>query len=78
MVGTRFEKLYKHRPERYDDIHVVKWDLNWDQGIARAYYEPGRSRDRHYRRAARRLLNAVHAINRRPLRNNLAQFDGLM
>ena len=74
IAGTRFEKLYKRRPERFDDIRIFKWDGDFTRG----FYVPGQTRDRHYRRAVRGLLNAVHAINRRPLRNNLTQFDGLM
>jgi anaerobic magnesium-protoporphyrin IX monomethyl ester cyclase len=33
---------------------------------------------RAYRRAKARALAAVHAINRRPLRDAARQFDGLM
>ncbi|MGH8243453.1 MAG: B12-binding domain-containing radical SAM protein [Steroidobacteraceae bacterium] len=74
MPGTRFEELYKRRPERFDDIRILKWNRN----SLRANYEPGQMRDYRYRRAVVGLLNAVYAINRRPLRNNLTQFDGLM
>ena len=61
-----------------DALVMALWRRGRPQGIARAVYEAGRTRDRHYRRAAYALLSALHAINRRPLRNSLFQFDGLM
>jgi radical SAM superfamily enzyme YgiQ (UPF0313 family) len=74
VPGTRFESLYKHRPERFPDIRIIEWDHR----VARASYQPGPMRDGRYRGAVRGLLSAVHAVNRKPLRNNLSQFDGLM
>lgn len=45
---------------------------------ARASYRHREQRDRDYRRAKARALDAVYEINRRPLRNAARQFDGLM
>jgi radical SAM superfamily enzyme YgiQ (UPF0313 family) len=74
MPGTRFETLYRRRPERFKDIRIVEWDYR----RAGAVYRPGKARDRRYRQAVRGLLDAVHHINRRPLRDDFVQFDGLM
>jgi radical SAM superfamily enzyme YgiQ (UPF0313 family) len=74
VPGTRFERMYRKHPERYPGIRIFRWD----HGTARASYVTDIDDDRRYRSAARRLLLAVHAINRKPLRDHAAQFDGLM
>jgi anaerobic magnesium-protoporphyrin IX monomethyl ester cyclase len=74
MPGTRFESLYRRRPERFADIRITKWD----QRRARASYRPGDTRGRRYRNAVRGLIRAVYQINRRALRADAEQFDGLM
>jgi len=45
---------------------------------ARASYHYQPARDAGYRRARARVLEAVYAINRRPLRDEARMFDGLM
>lgn len=45
---------------------------------ARMVWEEAGAADRAYRREKRRVLAAVHAINRRPLRSSARAFDGLM
>lgn len=74
IPGTAFQSLYDHRPERFEDIEVFKWDYRF----ARASYRPSQMRDRRYRLAVLKMLNVVHIINRKPLRDNMIQFDGLM
>lgn len=74
IPGTAFHSLYDHRPERFQDIQVIKWDFR----SARASYRPSQMRDRRYRLAVLKMLNVVHIINRKPLRDNMIQFDGLM
>ena len=74
IPGTAFQSLYDRRPERFEDIQVFKWDYRF----ARASYRPSQMRDRRYRLAVLKLLNVVHEINRKPLRDNMIQFDGLM
>ena len=74
IPGTAFQSLYDRRPERFEDIQVFKWDYRF----ARASYRPSQMRDRRYRLAVLEMLNVVHIINRKPLRDNMIQFDGLM
>lgn len=52
--------------------------LGRDARNARANYVNLSTGDRAYRRAKSRLLSAVYAINRRPLRPEAQMFDGLM
>jgi anaerobic magnesium-protoporphyrin IX monomethyl ester cyclase len=49
-----------------------------DARQARVHHRNPVGATRAYRRAKARALAAVHAINRRPLRNEARQFDGLM
>ena len=74
MRGTTFEHLQQRHPGRFPDVEI----LGWDTATAHASYRPGDGRGRRYRGAVRGLLRAVHAINRKPLVANAAQFDGLM
>jgi anaerobic magnesium-protoporphyrin IX monomethyl ester cyclase len=74
IPGTRFELLYKRWSGRFNDVRI----LDWNHRYGRASHQLSQLGDRRYRRAVRGLLRAVHAINLRPLRNNLEQFDGLM
>lgn len=74
VPGTRFERMYRRHPDRFPDIRIREWD----PATARASYETEFRSDRGYRSAAQRLLQAVHAINRKTLRDNAVQFDGLM
>jgi len=74
IPGTRFENLYKRRPERFGDIRRLEWDYKF----ARAEYEIESSTDPAYNSAVRELARMVHLINRSPLKDNAVQFDGLM
>ncbi|WP_252257612.1 B12-binding domain-containing radical SAM protein [Erythrobacter aurantius] len=52
--------------------------IRLDTQRGRAIYRNRDARSKDYRRAKRRALNAVYAINKRPLRDAARQFDGLM
>jgi radical SAM superfamily enzyme YgiQ (UPF0313 family) len=52
--------------------------IRLDTQRGRAIYRNRDVRSKDYRRAKRRALNAVYAINKRPLRDAARQFDGLM
>lgn len=56
------------------DVHGIEWEHEW----ARCSYRHRLERDRDYRGAMRRLLRAVHAINRREIREAAQAFHGLM
>lgn len=58
IPGTAFHSLYDHRPERFQDIQVIKWDFP----SARASYRPSQMRDRRYRSAVLKMLNVVHIL----------------
>nr|CAA6815514.1 MAG: B12-binding domain-containing radical SAM protein [uncultured Thiotrichaceae bacterium] len=74
IPGTRFEKLYQHRPSRFKGIDMIEWDHKY----ARAVYEYSAAATPEYRKAKREILGLIHQINRKPLRDGAVQFDGLM
>lgn len=74
IPGTRFEKLYHHRPGRFKGIELIEWDHQY----ARAVYEYKDAVGAEYRKAKREILGLIHQINRKPLRDGAVQFDGLM
>ena len=74
IPGTRFEQLYENRPTRFNGIKVI----NWDHRYARAAYEYKPAIEPSYRKTKRDILGLVHQINRKPLRDDAIQFDGLM
>jgi len=74
IPGTRFEKLYQHRPSRFKGIDMIEWDHKY----ARAVYEYSAAATPKYRKAKREILGLIHQINRKPLRDGAVQFDGLM
>ncbi|MEZ5477435.1 MAG: radical SAM protein [Thiolinea sp.] len=74
IPGTRFERLYHHRPGRFQGMAQVDWDYRYAR--AAYVYQPASAPD--YRRVKRKILQQVHRINRKPLRDAAVQFDGLM
>lgn len=74
IPGTSFAALYESKRERFAGLTKFKWDYRFN----RASYEYTPARDKAYRKARARLLGLVHSINRKPLRDNMQQFDGLM
>ena len=74
LPGTRFHELYERDPGRFPGVTDLRWDFRLRRGALR--YTPASAPE--YRKATVRLLQAVHRINRRPLRPAAAVFDGLM
>lgn len=74
IPGTRFAESYEKKKERFSDID----NLIWDHRYNRAIYDDTSPDSRAYRKAKNRLLRLIHEINRKPLRDNMQQFDGLM
>lgn len=64
----------KARPANFPQIRIV----DWDHRLARAGHASADGHGRAYRRELRRVLAAVYAINRRPVRSTAHAFDGLM
>ena len=74
IPGTRFEQLRERSPERYESLVGFAWDRRG----ARAHYRYAPASARPYRRAISDLLDTVYDINRAPIRETAAVFDGLM
>lgn len=74
IPGTPFEKQYRDDPSRFQGINSV----DWDNRFARAVYKYEVATAPDYRRAKRDILQIIHQINRKPLRDDAIQFDGLM
>ena len=74
IPGTGFDAQYRRHPERYRDMTQIKWQYRYGRGHYR--YRP--AGERAYRAAKTELLDLVHRINRRPLREGASAFDGLM
>lgn len=74
IPGTSFASLYDAKPERFPGLSDFKWDYRYNR--ASYQYTPGK--DRASRIARGRLLQLVHQINSKPLRDSMQQFDGLM
>jgi len=74
IPGTPFEKLYQGNPSRFEGLGTVDWNHRY----ARATYKYSAATDPNYRQAKRDILQIIHQINRKPLRDDAIQFDGLM
>lgn len=74
LAGTPFFDGLLQSPRRYEQLS----DVVPDAQNARASYRHRALASRAYRRAKRRLLEAVHAVNRRELRPGAEALDGLM
>ncbi|WP_020558801.1 B12-binding domain-containing radical SAM protein [Thiofilum flexile] len=74
IPGTRFERLYTHRPQRFKGVEVQQWDYR----LARANYHNTATSPLAYRRVKAQVLALIHQINSKPLRDGARQFDGLM
>lgn len=53
-------------------------NFKWDYKLARGLYQYKPPRDTEYRRQKNKLLTQVYAINKKPLRNDAQQFNGMM
>jgi len=74
LVGTRFATEYARDPERFPGLI----DLQWEYRYARSKYRYLPSESAQYRAAQRDLLEQVHAINKKPLKEEARVFDGVM
>ncbi|WP_067508199.1 radical SAM protein [Actinoplanes sp. TFC3] len=73
IPGTRFARRHTSDPTRFPDLR----DLKWDSGQATATFQHEPPAPRAYRRERARVLNLVHRINSRDLRNQALEFDGV-
>lgn len=74
IPGTSFADLYEAKRERFPGLSNFRWDFRYNR--ASYQYEPAKHPAS--RAARRKLLELVHQINRKPLRDSMQQFDGLM
>lgn len=74
IPNTRFAKHYQHKPQRFNQLSTIQWDHRY----ARATYKYDPEDRAHYRMIKQKLLNLIHTINKKPLRDQARQFDGLM
>jgi len=74
LEDTKIMKQVREEPEKIPGLRV----LQDDPKRCRTTYVNVDSRSRAYRRAKSRVLDIVHAINRREVRRTARAFDGLM
>lgn len=74
LVGARFAKDYEKDRSRFPGLR----DLEWEYRHARSRYRYLPAETEPYRRAMRRVLGAVHRVNRKPLKETAREFDGVM
>jgi hypothetical protein len=74
LVGARFAKDYEKSAQNYPGLQGLEWEYRY----ARSRYRYLPAEKEPYRRAMRRVLRAVHAINRKPLKPAAREFDGVM
>jgi radical SAM superfamily enzyme YgiQ (UPF0313 family) len=74
LPSTPFDRMYQRQPEKYVSLKHFKWDYKRARGLYR--YHP--SREKAYRKEKRQLLEIVYAINRKSLRDDAQQFNGMM
>jgi radical SAM superfamily enzyme YgiQ (UPF0313 family) len=74
LPGTKFAYMYDRRPDDFSDMR----DFAWVPGEARAEYWYAPSIERDYRRQKREVLREIFDINRRPLADDAAMFNGIM
>ena len=74
LEGTPVHTAMREEPAKFPQLKI----LDFEPRHANARYVNVDSASRAYRRAKSRVLDAVYAINRRPVRRNAQAFDGLM
>jgi anaerobic magnesium-protoporphyrin IX monomethyl ester cyclase len=74
MTGTALHRRLSTSPESYPGLEIEHSDAQ--TALHEHAYAPAHSRD--YKRAAGRLIDAVHRINRRRLPEVAREFDGVM
>ena len=73
LPGTRFARRHDADPSRHADLTELRW--NHARGSATFRHMP--TSPRAYRRERTHVLNIVHRINAKPLRNQALEFDGV-
>ncbi|AGL20834.1 radical SAM protein [Actinoplanes sp. N902-109] len=73
IPGTRFARRHDDDPTRFPDLR----DLKWEAGQATATFRHEPPAPRAYRKERAKVLNLVHRINSRDLRNQALEFDGV-
>lgn len=74
LVGSRFAREYEKAPQSFPGLDNLVWDYRY----ARSSYRYLPAETRPYRRALRRLLRVIYAVNRKPLKEHAREFDGVM
>ncbi len=74
LPDTPFDRLFMKKPERFPYMKNFKWDYK----LARGLYQYKPPRDKEYRLQKNKLLTQVYHINRKSLRNDAQQFNGMM
>ena len=74
LVGARFAKDYQKDPSQFPGLTGLEWEYRFAR--SRYHYAPAEGES--YRRAMRRVLGAVHRVNRKPLRESAREFEGVM
>ncbi|MEM1447330.1 MAG: radical SAM protein [Planctomycetota bacterium] len=76
MSGTPIEQALRDDPARFEQQGFTPLTVNHTLAQIDHRYDPKQRRA--YRKAVMRLLAAVHAINRKPLRERARDFEGVM
>ena len=74
MTGTRFAQRLERSPSRFKGLSSITPNHRYAQ-VGHLYAE---TEDPAYRSAVSRLLGVVHKINRKPLRSEARDFEGVM
>ena len=74
LPDTPFDRMYRKTPEKYTSLQNFKWDYL----LARGEYRYSPSREKEYRKAKNELLQLVYEINRKPIKDDARQFNGMM
>jgi len=74
LVGARFARDFEKDAGAFPGLRNLEWEYRY----ARSRYRYMPAETEPYRRAMRRVLRAVHRINRKPLKETAREFDGVM
>jgi hypothetical protein len=74
IPGTRFHEEYAQDITKFSELTKFSWNFKDGGGMYR--HIPSGSRK--YRKTKQRLLNIAHSVNKKPLRSEAKEFDGLM
>jgi len=74
LEGTMLARDLERENSNGNGVHSVEWEHEW----ARSNHVHEREREADYRAATRRVLRAVHAINKNPLREAARDFHGCL